>query len=119
MPSPSSTAPTPGPPGQPLFTIPIPKFEQHPGGSIVCTEPEPRVYLLTWNSPPDNRLTTVVCRAIMAALDAVEFGYPVGVLVTTSAIPKFYSNGLDLAHAKETEGYWTDTLYAMWRRFLT
>jgi Delta3-Delta2-enoyl-CoA isomerase len=103
----------------PLFTIPIEPWGEYPGGSIVATEPEANVYLLTFASPPDNRLIAPFCNAMLKALDAVEFGYPPGVVITTSGIQKFYSNGLDLAHAQEVEGYWADALYAMWRRFLT
>ncbi|KAM0332415.1 hypothetical protein ACHAQA_002695 [Verticillium albo-atrum] len=103
----------------PLFTVPIPKAGEHPGGSIVCTSPAPLVYLLTFSSPPDNRLTTAFCRAFMSALDIVEFTQPSGVVITTSAIAKFYSNGLDLAHAVATPGFWTDSLYAMYKRLLT
>lgn len=102
-----------------LFTIPIPPIESHPGGSIVCTEPSPAVYLLTFISPPDNRLTAPFCRAFLSALDVLEFGsYQPGVVITTSGIPKFYSNGLDLKHAVETDGYWA-LLYQLWKRFLT
>lgn len=103
-----------------LFTLPIPPCgTDHPGGTIVCTEPSPAVYLLTFTSPPDNRLTTPFCKTLLAALDIIEFGgYKPGVVVTTSGIPKFYSNGLDLGHATETEGFWA-LLYEVWRRFLT
>ncbi|KAJ3949990.1 uncharacterized protein N0V96_001125 [Colletotrichum fioriniae] len=103
----------------PLFTIPIPKIDSHQGGTIVCTTPAPLVYLLTWSSPPDNRLTTPFCKALLAALDIIEFAHPTGVLVTTSAIPKFYSNGLDLEHAFATPRFFPDTLYALFKRLLT
>ncbi|ODA78116.1 hypothetical protein RJ55_06719 [Drechmeria coniospora] len=104
---------------QPLFTIPIPPMGAHVGGSIVCTEPAPSIYLLTWSSPPDNRLTTPFCHALLSALDVIEFGgYKPGVVVTTSAIQKFYSNGLDLEHAINTDGFWA-LFYQVWRRFLT
>jgi enoyl-CoA hydratase/carnithine racemase len=104
----------------PLFTIPILPCDppKHPGGSIVCTEPRSGVYLLTFTSPPDNRMTTPFCRAVLAALDVIEFGYRPGVVVTTSGIAKFYSNGLDLEHAVATDGYWA-LLYEVWRRLLT
>ncbi|RDA90101.1 hypothetical protein CP533_2566 [Ophiocordyceps camponoti-saundersi (nom. inval.)] len=102
-----------------LFTIPVlPCGEAHPGGSIACSEPQPGVYLLSWSSPPDNRLTTPFCRALLETLDVLELSRPPGVVVTTSAIAKFYSNGLDLAHAIATDGFWP-LLYAVWRRFLT
>jgi enoyl-CoA hydratase/carnithine racemase len=105
----------------PLFSIPIaPVGEQHPGGSVVCTEPADRVYLLTWTSPPDNRLTTPFCAAVLDALDRIEFGgYAPGVVVTTSGVAKFYSNGLDLGHAVNTPGFFTGSLYKLFTRFLT
>ncbi|KAM5343171.1 hypothetical protein ACJ41O_014137 [Fusarium nematophilum] len=101
-----------------LFNLTIPPCGNHPGGSLVCTEPSPRVYLLTLTSPPDNRLTAAVLKTLLNALDIIEFGYPHGVVATTSGIPKFYSNGLDLEHAVATEGFWA-LLYSVWRRFLT
>ncbi|KAK4042751.1 ClpP/crotonase-like domain-containing protein [Parachaetomium inaequale] len=104
----------------PLFTIPIPPLGAHPGGAIVATEPAPAVYLLTITSPPDNRLTTASCTAMLDALDRVEFGgYTPGVVVTTSGIDKFYSNGLDLEHALGTEGFLPGVLYKLFNRFLT
>ncbi|KAL4727220.1 hypothetical protein ACLX1H_006121 [Fusarium chlamydosporum] len=101
-----------------LFTLPIPQCGPHVGGTLTCTEPSPRVYLLTMNSPPDNRLTTPVLKAFLNALDIIEFGYPHGVVATTSGIQKFYSNGLDLEHAVATDGFWP-LLYDVWNRFLT
>ena len=103
-----------------LFTLSIPPLPAHPkGGSITCTEPQPCVYVLAFDSPPDNRVTTPFCKALLTALDIIEFGpYKPGVVITTSAIPKFYSNGLDLEHAIATEGFWP-LLYQMWKRFLT
>ncbi|KAK4122556.1 ClpP/crotonase [Parathielavia appendiculata] len=103
-----------------LFTVPIPPLGAHPGGAIVATEPAPAVYLLTITSPPDNRLTTASCTALLDALDLVEFGsYKPGVLVTTSGVPKFYSNGLDLEHALATEGFLPGVLYKLFARLLT
>lgn len=101
-----------------LFTLPIAQCGAHQGGTLTCTEPSPRVYLLTLTSPPDNRLTTPVLKAFLNALDIIEFGYPHGVVATTSGIQKFYSNGLDLEHAVATEGFWL-LLYDVWNRFLT
>ncbi|KAI5865419.1 enoyl-CoA hydratase/isomerase family protein [Durotheca rogersii] len=102
-----------------LFTIPIPGTEAHPGGAIVCTTPAPQVYLLTWSSPTDNRLTPAFNTALMTALDAIEFGQAPGVVVTTSAIAKFYSNGLDLQLALSTPGFLETSLYPLFRRLLT
>ncbi|KAK1832773.1 enoyl-CoA delta isomerase 3 [Podospora conica] len=103
-----------------LFTIPIPPLGAHPGGAVVCTEPAPQVYLLTLHSPPDNRLTTPTNTALLTALDALEFGpHPPGVVLTTSAIPKFYSNGLDLEHALSSPTFLPQSLYRLFRRLLT
>ncbi|KAI1390715.1 enoyl-CoA hydratase/isomerase family protein [Hypoxylon trugodes] len=102
-----------------LFSIPIPTLKSHPGGSIVCTLPAPQVYVLTWTSPPDNRLTPAFNTALMTALDVIEFGHPPGVVITTSSISKFYSNGLDLPLAIATPGFFENSLYPLFRRFLT
>lgn len=98
----------------PSFVLPI-----APSGSITITEPAAKVYLLTFNSPPDNRLTPVFCDAFLLALDIVEAKLPKGVVVTTSAIPKFYSNGLDYESAVTTRGFFQNHLYPLWRRLLT
>ncbi|KAK0626953.1 ClpP/crotonase-like domain-containing protein [Immersiella caudata] len=105
-----------------LFTIPIPALNQHAPGTITCTSPTPQVYLLSIAAPPDNRLTTATCTAILTALDILEFSpekYPPGVVLTTSALPKFYSNGLDLEHALGTPTFLPQQLYRLFHRFLT
>ncbi|KAK8018451.1 carnitinyl-CoA dehydratase [Apiospora marii] len=104
------------------FTVTIPSIPGHVGGTITCTEPAPQVYLLTLDAPPDNRLTPPFCAALLECLDRVEFGglsSGSGVLVTTSAMPKFYSNGLDLQLAMSTPGFTENSLYPLFRRFLT
>lgn len=104
----------------PLFEIPIlPSPKAKPIGIITCTTPAPQVYLLTFAAPPDNRLVTPFCQSMLLALDVIEFSHPPGVVVTTSSIGKFYSNGLDLEHAFSTEGFWADSLYKLFRRLLT
>ncbi|KUI55278.1 Enoyl-CoA delta isomerase 1, peroxisomal [Cytospora mali] len=104
----------------PLFTVPIPACDSHPGGTITITEPQPKIYLITIHSPPDNRLTTALCQSLLQALDLVELsGLAPGCVVTTSAIPKFYSNGLDLTHAVARGApFWTASLWALYRRLL-
>jgi hypothetical protein len=104
-----------------LFEVPIlpsPTADKATG-VIVCTSPAPQVYLLSFNAPPDNRLTTSFCQSFLLALDIVEFSYPPGVLITTSSIGKFYSNGLDLEHARDTKGFWTDSLFKVFKRLVT
>jgi len=104
----------------PLFTLPIAATPPSTAaGSLVATSPHPGVYLLTFSAPPDNRLTTAFTATVLRALDTLEFAHPPGVVVTTSALPKFFSNGLDLAHAAATPGFWSASLYALLRRFLT
>lgn len=103
------------PPIPPLFTLPI-----QPNGRITCTQPSPRIYLLTFESPPDNRLTPSFCSSLLLALDILDHRYPKGVVVTTSGIQKFYSNGLDYESAvKEGARFWGGSLYPLWRRLLT
>ncbi|MCJ1418712.1 hypothetical protein MMC32_005062 [Xylographa parallela] len=102
------------PPIPPLFALSI-----DPSGSIICTQPSPKVYLLTFQSPPDNRTTPAFCKTFSLALDIIEHKFPRGVLVTTSAIGKFYSNGLDYENAIKTKGFMQDNMYPLWRRLLT
>ncbi|KAK2616975.1 hypothetical protein QQS21_000064 [Conoideocrella luteorostrata] len=104
---------------QPQFTIPIAPCEGHTGGSIACTQPHPQVYVLTWTSPPENRLTVPFLEALLTALDVIEFGdYKPGVVITTSGLPKFYSNGASLEHALTVDGFWP-LLYKTFARFLS
>ncbi|KAJ5591991.1 uncharacterized protein N7459_002360 [Penicillium hispanicum] len=105
-----------------LFTVPI----SSTGGSIVCTTPtadqnqeQQNIYLLTFTLPKDNRLTPAFIDALILALDIVEHRYPKGVVVTTSGIAKFYSNGLDLDVALSHEGFLEHWLWRLFRRFLT
>lgn len=102
----------------PLFTIPIAQTS----GSIVCTNAgaaSDNIYLLTFASPKDNRLTPSFIDALLLALDIIEHRFPRGVVITTSGIEKFYSNGLDLQLALSTEGFWEKWLWKLFRRFIT
>ncbi|KAL2817457.1 ClpP/crotonase-like domain-containing protein [Aspergillus cavernicola] len=119
-----------------LFTVPIPST----GGTIICTNPPPtpsststisakskpkpkldtsKIYILTFTSPPDNRLTPAFISAFLLALDILEHRFPKGVVVTTSGIAKFYSNGLDLQVVNETEGFLDRWLWKVFRRLVT
>jgi enoyl-CoA hydratase/carnithine racemase len=103
-----------------LFTVPI----SSTGGSITCTNPSTAkehetIYVLTFTSPPDNRLTPIFIDALLLALDIIEHRYPKGVVVTTSGIAKFYSNGLDLDLVAQTEGFLENWLWRLFRRLLT
>ena len=101
---------------QTLFTLPIPDTAS---GTVVCTSPSAGVYVLTFTSPPDNRLLTPFCQTLILALDILEFKYPHGVVITTSGIQKFFSNGLDLEHASAIEGFFPNSLFALFKRLLT
>jgi Delta3-Delta2-enoyl-CoA isomerase len=78
---------------KPLFAFPI-----STGGEFTLTCPASSIYLLTFKSPPDNRVTVPYIEAFSLALDIVEHRCPSGsVLITTSGLEKFYSNGFDIA----------------------
>ncbi|KAL8918932.1 MAG: hypothetical protein Q9172_005200 [Xanthocarpia lactea] len=102
------------PPIPPLFKLPI-----GPRGTITCTQPSQRVYLLTFDSPPDNRLTPEFCGAFVLALDILDRRFEKGLVLTTSAIPKFYSNGLDFESAFKSKSFFPEILYPLWKRLLT
>lgn len=99
-----------------LFNVPI-----STGGSFVCrTVPQDsKIYLLSFTSPPDNRLTPAFIEAYILSLDILEHRFPPGVLITTSGIPKFFSNGLDLEKAMTMEGFFQNYLFKLFRRLLT
>ncbi|KUL89766.1 hypothetical protein ZTR_00504 [Talaromyces verruculosus] len=89
-----------------LFSIPIASTN----GSFTCTIPSDAkenstIYLLTFTSPADNRLIPEFLDSFLLALDILEHNYPKGVLITTSGIQKFFSNGLDLESALSSPGY--------------
>jgi len=88
------------------------------GGAFECTSPSPKVYVLSFSSPPDNRLTSAFIEAWVLSLDIIEQKLPRGVLITTSAIPKFYSNGLNLEHVVDTPGFFPNILYPLFRKLL-
>lgn len=118
-----------------LFSIPI----SSTGGSFVCstvnnTSTNPtkeetgkkvdnnkndKIYLLTFTSPPDNRLTPAFIDAFILALDIIEHRFPKGVVITTSGIGKFFSNGLDLDVVTSTDRFWERYLWKLFRRLLT
>ena len=108
---------------QPLFVLQVPTVAaaapQQPTGSFVCTEPAPQVYLLSFASPPDNRLTPAFNATFLLALDVIEQRLPKGVVITTSSIAKFYSNGLDFENAIKDPDFFPGSLFPLWRRLIT
>jgi enoyl-CoA hydratase/carnithine racemase len=105
-----------------LFSVPIARDTNNPTappGNIICTQPAPGVYLLSFFSAPDNRLTRPFNTALLLALDILEHRFPKGVVITTSSIPKFYSNGLDYDNAIKDPTFFGTSLFPLWHRLLT
>jgi Enoyl-CoA hydratase/carnithine racemase len=107
-----------------LFTLPV----STTGGTFVCSNPpfskeggeaERNIYILTFTSPPDNRLTPTFIATFLLALDIIERRYPRGVVITTSGIGKFFSNGLDLEAALSQKDFLERWLWKLFRRVLT
>jgi Delta3-Delta2-enoyl-CoA isomerase len=113
------------PPIPPLFVLQIPSTAAsssstaHSAGNIVCTQPAQKVYLLSFSSPPDNRLTPSFNNTLLLALDILENRFPKGVVITTSSITKFYSNGLDYENAIKDPNFFEGSLFPLWRRLVT
>lgn len=97
-----------------LFSVPIDST-----GTIEVSSTASKVYLLAFESPPDNRLTTSFNEAFITALDIIESRFPRGVVITTSKISKFYSNGLDLDLFRNDPSFLPDSLYPLFRRLLS
>jgi enoyl-CoA hydratase/carnithine racemase len=103
------------PPIPPLFALQVPQSvpptQAAPGtGSFVCTQPAPEVYLLSFESPPDNRLTPAFNSTFALALDIIEQTLSRGV---------FYSNGLDFENAIKDPTFMPGSLFPLWRRLIT
>jgi enoyl-CoA hydratase/carnithine racemase len=114
------------PPIPPLFVLQIPpttsgssSLPQAQQGSFVCTQAAPQVYLLSFANPPDNRLTPSFNLTFLLALDIIEHRLPKGVVITTSSITKFYSNGLDFENASRDPTFFPGSLFPLWRRLIT
>ncbi|KAG9006985.1 hypothetical protein FRB93_008251 [Tulasnella sp. JGI-2019a] len=72
-------------------------------GKIILNQldaPNDQIYTVSLDCPPDNRITPGLVNTLLKVLDVVEeIASKSAVLVTTSAIGKFYSNGLNLDKA--------------------
>jgi Delta3-Delta2-enoyl-CoA isomerase len=109
-------------PVQPLFVLQIPATSgasSTTDGSIVCVQPSQQVYVLSFSSPPDNRLVPSFNSTFLLALDIIDNRFPKGVVVSTSSITKFYSNGLDYENAIRDPKFFQSSLYPLWRRLIT
>lgn len=107
---------------QALFSLPVSGAAagaaSQPAGEFICTQPAPQVYLLSFASPPDNRLTPAFNATFLLALDAIEERLPKGVVITTSSITKFYSNGLDYENAVKDPTFFSGSLFPLWRKLI-
>lgn len=107
------------------FPIAIPGFV-HPDKAqkgkddliIISESSNGEYYLMQYNSGPDNRFNSTFIDAILEALDYLRFKGEAKVLVTTSAFPKFFSNGLDFKHAITTTGFFEDKFFRMMRTYM-
>jgi len=97
-----------------LFSVPV-----STGGSFECTSPSENIYLLSFSSAPDNRVTIPFLNSFLLSLNIIEHKYPKGVLIATSGITKFYSNGFNLDEMLATPRFWEDGLNPLLRRLLT
>jgi Delta3-Delta2-enoyl-CoA isomerase len=113
------------PPIPPLFVLNVPaalgvaSTAPAQGGQFICTQAGPQIYLLSFSSPPDNRLVPAFNATFLLALDIIEHRLPRGVVITTSSITKFYSNGLDFENAIKDPNFFPNSLYPLWRRLVT
>jgi len=111
------------PPVPPLFVLSIPPASigtsSTQEGNFICTQAAPQIYVLSFSSPPDNRLTPAFNQTFLLALDIIEHRLPKGVVITTSSITKFYSNGLDYENAIKDPNFFPGSLYPLWRRLIT
>ena len=96
-----------------LFSVPVAS-----GGVFECSSPQEKVYLLSFQYGQDNRVKVPFIEAFHLALDILEFQYPKGVVITTSSLPKFYSNGFDLQHTVETPRFQDRYFLPLLRRLL-
>ena len=71
---------------------------------MIDLERQGDVYVLTMTAG-ENRWNTTFARAIAAALDEIEASSGPAALVTCSADPKFFSNGLDLAWVQDPDAH--------------
>lgn len=76
-------------------------------------------YLVEFDAPPDNRLSKEFIQAYVDALDYVRVKGDPRVLVSTSKITKFFSNGLNYESAISTPGFFSNHLFKLLRTLLT
>jgi enoyl-CoA hydratase/carnithine racemase len=80
------------------------------GGTFTCSEAPGQnsqgIYVLSFDSPPDNRVTLPFIDAFVLSLKILEDKTRGrGVLIITSGISKFFSNGFDLEHTSSHEDF--------------
>lgn len=88
------------------------------GEEMLRVSDKPNYYLLEYNSAPDNRYSVDFIDAYLEALVFIRTKLEPKVLVTTSAIPKFFSNGLDFERVISVPRFFPDRYYALMRAIL-
>ncbi|QNP97743.1 ClpP/crotonase-like domain-containing protein [Yarrowia lipolytica] len=89
-----------------------------PDQLVLVTE-EPTYYVLKLNSPPDNRLTPELLTAWIEAMEALAlYAEEPKPLVITSAMPKYFSNGLDLEATANVDNFTRDFYYPLIKTLL-
>jgi Delta3-Delta2-enoyl-CoA isomerase len=110
-----------------LFSLPIPPAKDSTGklstgGNVIVITPAKDVYLISFSSPPDNRLTPSFCCSLHLALLILRSNpqkYPKGPVILTSSISKFFSNGLDFASASTSPTFFQESIFPLWHTLLT
>src|SRR5436190_15500784 len=111
-------------PSTPLFSLSMPSAKSSDGkppipGIVNVTSPAQSIYLISFSSPPDNRLTPSFNSTLRLALLILRHRYSKGVVILTSSIPKFFSNGLDYQAAISSPTFFPESLFPLWYTLLT
>lgn len=100
----------------PSFPISFPSSSE----DLVIVSDKGSYYLLEYNSPPDNRYTKRFLSAYLDALDYLRINGEAKILITTSRIPKFFSNGLDFEAAiADADDFFPNYYYKLMHTMLT
>jgi enoyl-CoA hydratase/carnithine racemase len=86
--------------------------------SLIKVSSSDSYYLLSYTNPPDNRYTSEFIDASLEALAYLRTHCKPKPLITTSSIPKFFSNGLDFEVAIRTPNFFRDKYFKLMRAYL-
>lgn len=97
-----------------MTTFPV-SFPLNKDHKLIEVDSREHYYLLEYNAPPDNRYTIPFLDAYLDALTYIREQDEPKPLITTSRVPKFFSNGLDFENAIRTEGFFPDYYFRIMR----